>query len=69
MKSEVCLSRLLDFINGLWLTCGSERFVLFTTNYIEKLDHALIKRSGRMDKRIEMSCCCFFETFRVLAKN
>ncbi|MFS7927972.1 putative P-loop containing nucleoside triphosphate hydrolase [Helianthus anomalus] len=62
--------RLLDFIIGLWLTCGSERFVVFTTNHIEKLEHALIgrSRSGRMDKRIEMSCC-FYETFTVLAKR
>ncbi|KAI7742577.1 hypothetical protein M8C21_011611 [Ambrosia artemisiifolia] len=65
--SEVTLSGLLNFIDGLWSACGSERLVVFTTNHIEKLDPALIRR-GRMDKHIEMSYCCF-ETFKVLARN
>ncbi|KAD6453762.1 hypothetical protein E3N88_08468 [Mikania micrantha] len=66
-KSEVTLSGVLNFIDGLWSACGSERLVVFTTNHVEKLDPALIRR-GRMDKHIEMSYCCF-ETFKVLAKN
>ncbi|KAD4178547.1 hypothetical protein R6Q59_022145 [Mikania micrantha] len=65
--SEVTLSGLLNFIDGLWSACGSERLIVFTTNYVEKLDPALIRR-GRMDKHIEMSYCCF-ETFKVLANN
>ncbi|XP_071737382.1 AAA-ATPase ASD, mitochondrial-like [Rutidosis leptorrhynchoides] len=65
--SEVTLSGLLNFIDGLWSACGSERLIVFTTNYVEKLDPALIRR-GRMDKHIELSYCCF-ETFKVLAKN
>ncbi|CAH1434419.1 unnamed protein product [Lactuca virosa] len=65
--SEVTLSGLLNFIDGLWSACGSERLIVFTTNHIEKLDPALIRR-GRMDKHIELSFCCF-ETFKVLAKN
>ncbi|MFS7968967.1 putative AAA+ ATPase domain, ATPase, AAA-type, core, AAA-type ATPase domain-containing protein [Helianthus anomalus] len=65
--SEVTLSGLLNFIDGLWSACGSERLIIFTTNYVEKLDPALIRR-GRMDKHIEMSYCCY-ETFKVLAKN
>ncbi|KAI3692173.1 hypothetical protein L6452_31982 [Arctium lappa] len=65
--SEVTLSGLLNFIDGLWSACGSERLIVFTTNYIEKLDPALIRR-GRMDKHIELSYCCF-EAFKVLAKN
>ncbi|KAI3828643.1 hypothetical protein L1987_02751 [Smallanthus sonchifolius] len=65
--SEVTLSGLLNFIDGLWSACGSERLIVFTTNHIKKLDPALIRR-GRMDKHIEMSYCCF-ETFKVLAKN
>ena len=40
---------------------------MFTTNYAEKLDPALIRR-GRMDKHIELSYCSF-EGFKVLAKN
>ncbi|KAK1430746.1 hypothetical protein QVD17_13712 [Tagetes erecta] len=65
--SEVTLSGLLNFIDGLWSACGSERLIVFTTNYVEKLDPALIRR-GRMDKHIEMSYCCY-ETFKVLAMN
>ncbi|EOY03336.1 P-loop containing nucleoside triphosphate hydrolases superfamily protein [Theobroma cacao] len=65
--SEVTLSGLLNFIDGLWSACGGERIIVFTTNYVEKLDPALIRR-GRMDKHIEMSYCRF-EAFKVLAKN
>ncbi|XP_071733758.1 AAA-ATPase ASD, mitochondrial-like [Rutidosis leptorrhynchoides] len=65
--SEVTLSGLLNFIDGLWSACGSERLIVFTTNYVEKLDPALIRR-GRMDKHIEMSYCCY-EAFKVLACN
>ncbi|KAJ4707537.1 AAA-ATPase [Melia azedarach] len=66
-ESKVTLSGLLNFIDGLWSACGGERIIVFTTNYVEKLDPALIRR-GRMDKHIEMSYCCF-EAFKVLAKN
>ncbi|OMP05608.1 hypothetical protein COLO4_08708 [Corchorus olitorius] len=65
--SEVTLSGLLNFIDGLWSACGGERIIVFTTNYVEKLDPALIRR-GRMDKHIEMSYCRS-EAFKVLAKN
>ncbi|XP_038715336.1 AAA-ATPase At3g28580-like [Tripterygium wilfordii] len=66
-KSKVTLSGLLNFIDGLWSACGGERIIIFTTNYVDKLDPALIRR-GRMDKHIEMSYCCF-EAFKLLAKN
>ncbi|TXG59032.1 hypothetical protein EZV62_016861 [Acer yangbiense] len=65
--SKVTLSGLLNFIDGLWSACGGERIIVFTTNYVDKLDPALIRR-GRMDKHIEMSYCCF-EAFKVLANN
>lgn len=65
--SKVTLSGLLNFIDGLWSACGGERIIVFTTNFVEKLDPALIRR-GRMDKHIEMSYCCF-ESFKVLARN
>ncbi|KAL8144495.1 hypothetical protein V2J09_017527 [Rumex salicifolius] len=65
--SEVTLSGLLNFIDGIWSSCGEERIIVFTTNYIEKLDPALIRR-GRMDMHIELSYCCF-DAFKVLAKN
>ncbi|GLT35418.1 hypothetical protein SLA2020_098720 [Shorea laevis] len=66
-ESKVTLSGLLNSIDGLWSVCGEEKIFVFTTNYKEKLDPALIRR-GRMDLHIEMSYCCF-EAFKVLAKN
>ncbi|KAF8013025.1 hypothetical protein BT93_I1018 [Corymbia citriodora subsp. variegata] len=65
--SKVTLSGLLNFIDGIWSSCGGERIIIFTTNHVDKLDPALIRR-GRMDKHIEMSYCCF-EAFKVLARN
>ena len=65
--SKVTLSGLLNVIDGIWSACGGERIMVFTTNYVEKLDPALIRR-GRMDKHIELSYCCY-EGFKVLAKN
>uniref|UniRef100_A0A803MJI8 AAA+ ATPase domain-containing protein n=1 Tax=Chenopodium quinoa TaxID=63459 RepID=A0A803MJI8_CHEQI len=58
---------LLNFIDGIWSAIGEERLIIFTTNHIEKLDQALIRR-GRMDVHIELSYCCF-ESFKVLADN
>lgn len=65
--SKVTLSGLLNFIDGLWSAIGGERIIVFTTNYVDKLDPALIRR-GRMDKHIELSYCKF-EAFKLLAKN
>ncbi|KAE8706358.1 putative ATP binding protein [Hibiscus syriacus] len=66
-ESKVTLSGLLNCIDGLWSSCGGERIIIFTTNHVEKLDPALIRR-GRMDKHIELSYCCF-DAFKVLANN
>ncbi|OIV90259.1 hypothetical protein TanjilG_11987 [Lupinus angustifolius] len=65
--SKVTLSGLLNFIDGIWSACGGERIIIFTTNFVDKLDPALIRR-GRMDKHIELSYCGF-EAFKVLANN
>ncbi|KAG8388652.1 hypothetical protein BUALT_Bualt02G0147600 [Buddleja alternifolia] len=65
--SKVTLSGLLNFIDGLWSACAGERLIIFTTNYVNKLDPALTRR-GRMDKHIELSYCKY-EGFKVLAKN
>ncbi|XP_047312850.1 AAA-ATPase At3g28510-like, partial [Impatiens glandulifera] len=65
--SKVTLSGLLNFIDGLWSASGGERIIIFTTNYVEKLDPALVRR-GRMDKHVELSYCGF-EAFKILAKN
>ncbi|KAF8659642.1 hypothetical protein HU200_058401 [Digitaria exilis] len=66
-SSKVMLPGLLNFIDGLWSACGAERLIVFTTNHVEKLDPALIRR-GRMDKHIEMSYCGF-EAFKFLAER
>ncbi|KAK9116947.1 hypothetical protein Sjap_015894 [Stephania japonica] len=66
-QSKVTLSGLLNFIDGLWSACGDERLLVFTTNHVDDLDPALIRR-GRMDKHVELSYCTF-EAFKVLAKN
>ncbi|XP_026431417.1 AAA-ATPase ASD, mitochondrial-like [Papaver somniferum] len=64
---DVTLSGLLNFIDGLWSSTGGERLIIFTTNHIEKLDPALIRR-GRMDKHIELAYCSF-DGFKILAEN
>ncbi|KAK7316375.1 hypothetical protein VNO77_35374 [Canavalia gladiata] len=64
---KVTLSGLLNVIDGIWSACGGERIIVFTTNFVEKLDPALIRR-GRMDKHIELSYCCY-EAFKLLSKN
>ncbi|RAL47632.1 hypothetical protein DM860_011370 [Cuscuta australis] len=66
-ERQVTLSGLLNFIDGLWSTCTGERVIVFTSNYVEKLDPALTRR-GRMDMHIKMSYCTF-EGFKVLARN
>ncbi|VVB04749.1 unnamed protein product [Arabis nemorensis] len=66
-ENAVTLSGLLNFIDGIWSACGQERIVVFTTNHLEKLDPALIRR-GRMDMHIELSYCTY-EAFKILAKN
>ena len=45
------LSGLLNFIDGLWSTTGEERIIVFTTNYKDRLDPALL-RPGRMDMHV-----------------
>ncbi|KAH0468030.1 hypothetical protein IEQ34_003063 [Dendrobium chrysotoxum] len=64
---EISLSGLLNFIDGLWSTSGEERIIVFTTNYKEKLDPALL-RPGRMDMHIYMGYCGP-NSFRVLVSN
>ncbi|TMW88419.1 hypothetical protein EJD97_018591 [Solanum chilense] len=66
-ESMITLSGLLNFIDGLWSSCGGERIIIFTTNHIEKLDPALL-RPGRMDVHIHMTYCtpC---GFKLLATN
>lgn len=63
----ITLSGLLNFTDGLWSCCGSERIFVFTTNHLEKLDPALV-RSGRMDMHIHMSHCSF-PALKILMKN
>ncbi|CAL5083258.1 unnamed protein product [Urochloa decumbens] len=66
-EEGITLSGLLNFIDGLWSTSGEERIIIFTTNYKDRLDPALL-RPGRMDMHIYMGYCCW-EAFKTLAKN
>ncbi|KAK3040821.1 hypothetical protein RJ639_029165 [Escallonia herrerae] len=65
--TQLTLSGLLNFIDGLWSSCGDERIIVFTTNHKDKLDPALL-RPGRMDMHIHMSYCTP-GGFRTLASN
>ncbi|RLM58179.1 hypothetical protein C2845_PM18G08080 [Panicum miliaceum] len=65
--SKVTLSGLLNVVDGLLSACGEEQVIVFTTNHVEELDRALIRR-GRMDKHIKMPYCGF-EAFRFLAER
>lgn len=65
--NTITLSGLLNFTDGLWSCCGSERIFVFTTNHIEKLDPALL-RSGRMDMHVFMSYSSF-PALKILLKN
>ncbi|KAL8460193.1 hypothetical protein ACS0TY_031919 [Phlomoides rotata] len=65
--NRITLSGLLNFTDGLWSCCGSERIFVFTTNHIDELDPALL-RSGRMDMHINMSYCSF-QALKILIKN
>ncbi|KAK0573786.1 hypothetical protein LWI29_013529 [Acer saccharum] len=66
-SSQLTLSGLLNFIDGLWSSCGDERVIVFTTNHKERLDSALL-RPGRMDMQIHMSYCTP-SGFRTLVSN
>ncbi|KAK2636740.1 hypothetical protein Ddye_031532 [Dipteronia dyeriana] len=66
-SSQFTLSGLLNFIDGLWSSCGDERIIVFTTNHKERLDSALL-RPGRMDMHIHMSYCTP-SGFRILVSN
>ncbi|KAK4486015.1 hypothetical protein RD792_008677 [Penstemon davidsonii] len=66
-NQQFTLSGLLNFIDGLWSSCGDERIIIFTTNNKEKLDPALL-RPGRMDMHIHMSYLTV-EGFKLLAST
>uniref|UniRef100_A0A251S1S0 Putative ATPase, AAA-type, core n=1 Tax=Helianthus annuus TaxID=4232 RepID=A0A251S1S0_HELAN len=66
-RHKVTLSGFLNFIDGLWSSCGDQRIIVFTTNHKEKLDPALL-RPGRMDVHINMSYCTV-SGFRLMASN
>ncbi|KAG4175384.1 hypothetical protein ERO13_A11G182200v2 [Gossypium hirsutum] len=64
---QLTLSGILNCIDGLWSSCGDERIIVFTTNYKDRIDPALL-RPGRMDLHINMSYCTT-DGFRLLASN
>ncbi|CAL9222415.1 unnamed protein product [Arabidopsis halleri] len=63
---QISLSGLLNFVDGLWSSCGEERIIIFTTNHKEKLDPALL-RPGRMDVHILMDYCTPFVLKKLVA--
>ncbi|KAJ1277208.1 hypothetical protein BS78_05G277500 [Paspalum vaginatum] len=66
-QDKVTLSGLLNFVDGLWSASGEQRIIVFTTNYKDRLDPALL-RPGRMDMHVYMGHCTP-EAFRILAHN
>ncbi|KAI5319647.1 PREDICTED: AAA-ATPase [Prunus dulcis] len=66
-KCRITVSGLLNFMDGLWSSCGDERIIVFTTNHKDRLEPALL-RPGRMDVHIHMSYCTPY-AFKVLASN
>ncbi|XP_073154073.1 AAA-ATPase At3g50940-like [Henckelia pumila] len=64
---QFTLSGLLNFVDGLWSSCGDERIIIFTTNNRDKLDPALL-RPGRMDMHIHMSYLTL-DGFKLLAST
>lgn len=55
-EGRVTLSGLLNFTDGLWSCCGEERIIVFTTNYADGIDPALL-RAGRMDVHVRLGHC------------
>ncbi|XP_020110511.1 AAA-ATPase At4g30250-like [Ananas comosus] len=55
-EGRVTLSGLLNFTDGLWSCCGDERIIVFTTNYADRVDPALL-RPGRMDVHVRLGPC------------
>ncbi|KAL3746049.1 hypothetical protein ACJRO7_015060 [Eucalyptus globulus] len=53
-NNTITFWELLNFPDGLWSCCGSERIFIYTTSHFEKLDPALLE-SSRMDMQICMS--------------
>ncbi|KAL5557391.1 hypothetical protein UlMin_039627 [Ulmus minor] len=66
-NTKITLSGLLNFIDGLWSSCGDERIIVFTTNHKDRIDPALL-RPGRMDMHIYMPYCTT-KGFKTLASN
>ncbi|KAL4580418.1 hypothetical protein LXL04_016610 [Taraxacum kok-saghyz] len=67
LSRKKILSRLLNFMDGIWSCCGEERIFLFTTKSTDSLDPTLL-RPGRSDMHIHMSYCTF-PAFKQLAFN
>nr|TKW35025.1 hypothetical protein SEVIR_2G344200v2 [Setaria viridis] len=59
----ITLSGLLNFIDRLWSTCGQKRIIVFTTNYKDRLDPALL-RPGHV-----YTGYCGWEAVKTLARN
>ncbi|KAK1264195.1 hypothetical protein QJS04_geneDACA017476 [Acorus gramineus] len=67
LEGRVTLSGLLNFTDGQWSCCGEERIIVFTTNYKEGIDPALL-RPGKMDVHVRLGTCGT-HALRVMARN
>ncbi|KAK6153358.1 hypothetical protein DH2020_012997 [Rehmannia glutinosa] len=67
--SKVTLSGLLNFIDGLWSACAGERLIVFTTNYVDKLDPALTRRVVLAKNYLEVEGHPLFESVEKLIEE
>ncbi|GLT82736.1 hypothetical protein SLE2022_010880 [Rubroshorea leprosula] len=67
LHRKLTLSGLLNFIDGLWSSCGDAKIIVVTTNNKDRLDPSLL-RPGRMDVQINLSYCTV-DAVRILASN
>ncbi|KAG6486886.1 hypothetical protein ZIOFF_055467 [Zingiber officinale] len=47
---------MLNFMDGLWSASIRERFMVFATNHLERLDEALLQ-AGQMDRKNHLLYC------------
>ncbi|KAK3410374.1 hypothetical protein EUGRSUZ_J02374 [Eucalyptus grandis] len=64
---QLMLSGFLNFIDGLWSSCGDEQIIVFPTNHKERLDPAVL-HPGHMNVEVPILYCipC---GFRLLSAN
>ncbi|XP_022736615.1 AAA-ATPase At2g46620-like [Durio zibethinus] len=66
-SSDVSLSGILNFMDGIISCCGEERVMVFTMNCKDQVDQAVL-RPGRIDVHIQFPLCDF-SAFKTLANS